>query len=104
MNKYRQGPGSVFEKGSRKVLIWENDGVGTEAHFRCPCGQRSVYVTSPPHTVTVDDDGLVTLDGSVGMRRDDARGDGVANWCHFWLKSGIPEMCGDSRCPGRGAA
>ena len=85
---------------SRNVLFWVNEGVGEEIHFRCPCGERMVYVTSPPHTISFDDEGLLTLVGSVGSRASLHLSDGKPNWCHFWLKNGIPKMCFDTRCPG----
>ena len=67
--------------------------------FKCPCGERQVYVASPPHTITFDEGGLLTLDGSVGSHADDSRGRGK-NWCHFHIKGGEAKMCEDAQCPG----
>ena len=67
--------------------------------FKCPCGERDVYVSQPPHTIDFDDDELMTLDGSVGSRVDDSR-DRAANWCHFWIRGGEHEMASDAQCPG----
>ena len=89
------------------VLAWENRAVV----FLCPCGGREVYVTSPPHTISFPDNQL-HLDGSVGSRpiagekdfrlvHGEALHNLPANWCHFFVKDGVYEMCGDAQCPGR---
>ena len=96
---YRRAPSVDMERPlteSGPVLAWDdyNDGA---VIFLCPCGSREVYVTSPPHTITFDDDLRLTLDGSVGGAGR-WRGD---NLCHFWLKGGEVEMCDDAKCPGR---
>lgn len=77
-----------------KVIPW-NKGVV----FRCPCNERQVYIASPPHDITFDDHGLLTLNPSVGSK-EKAGWDRPKNWCHFWIKSGTPEMCTDAGCPG----
>ena len=85
-----------LESGTRGVVA-DNPGHIT---FRCPCDLREVTVTSPPHTITLEDYGgklLLTLDGSVGM---EAQGQLPTNWCHFHIKQGVPAMCGDAQCPG----
>ena len=76
------------------VIAWA-DGI----IFRCPCDQRQVYVASPPHTISFDSHGYLTLDGSVGSHEDQSRGQ-KPNWCHFWIKNGNTEMCSDTACPG----
>ena len=93
--KYRRGSGQVLGKGSRKVLE-----LGNNVYFRCPCDERTVYITSPPHTITFEDDGTLTLDGSVGSHEDKGKGR-PSNWCHFNVKSGEVEMHSDSICPGQ---
>ena len=74
------------------VVEWD-DGVV----FRCPCGERQVYVRSPLHPISFDPDGALTIDGSIGSN---ARGDHGTNWCHFYVCNGVAEMCGDAMCPG----
>ena len=77
-----------------EVMPW-SDGVV----FLCPCGERQCYVSSPPHTITFDAEGVLTLDGSVGSRADESR-DRAENWCHFHIKQGVPTMCSVVQCPG----
>ena len=80
--------------GARVVVPW-GDGI----MFRCPCDERQVYVTSPPHKITFDSEGVLTLDGSCGYRaREDLKR--PQNWCHFFIKDGTPEMCSDAQCTG----
>lgn len=67
--------------------------------FLCPCGERVVYVTSPPHTIEFSEDELLTLDGSVGSRERPDLGR-PPNWCHFFVRNGVPDICGDALCPG----
>lgn len=94
--KYRKVPTDTPGPGSREVMEW-SDGVV----FMCPCGERQAYVASPPHTITFDSDGVLTLDPSCGYR---AKPDlnRPQNWCHFYIKDGHPEMCDDAQCPGAG--
>ena len=78
------------------------DWTGGERHkaviFGCPCGEREVYVTSPPHSrIDFDAEGRLTIEASCGYR---AKGDRPQNWCHFFMTRGRVEMCGDSQCPG----
>ena len=80
------------------MVPW-NDGVV----FRCPCDERQIYVASPPHTITFDDDGRLTLNGSVGSKEIRGPGGRPSNWCHFWVWGGTPEMCSDAQCPGGSA-
>ena len=77
------------------VLFWD-EGDHTSVHFTCPCGDREVYVMSPPHTIEFDAEGRLALDGSVGGSGR-WKGD---NLCHFLLKGGEVEMCDDAKCPG----
>ena len=69
--------------------------------FRCPCGERDIYVAQPPHTITFDEQDRLTLVGSVGSHEhpnhDPPR---PQNWCHFHLKDGAAKMCADAKCPG----
>ena len=78
------------------VLHWTEKN-GEAVIFVCPCGEREVYCTSPPHGIQFDEQGILTLNGSCGYR---AREERPANWCHFFVKNGQYEMCGDARCPG----
>lgn len=83
---------------------------GDGVAFMCPCGSRQVYVASPPHGISFDDDGRLTLHGSVGSHErlrlaaepitDSAWRDRPANWCHFWIRDGAAVMCVDAACPG----
>ena len=103
--KYRRLAGDILPPDTRDVLQWQNG-----IHFRCPCGQRRVYVTEPPHEIKFDSDECLTLDESVGshektrLSNEDPAGDEwcqrPAKWCHFWIKAGVPEMCADAKCPG----
>ena len=90
--KYRRTAGGVPRAGSREVLV---DGSGV--HFNCPCGLQRRYASSAIHTITFDDEGLLTLDPSCGYR---ANSEHPANWCHFWLRAGVAEMVADAKCPG----
>lgn len=93
------GPG-ILDTDSRAVYAFEGD---QAIQFRCPCGRRLVYITAPPHGITFDDDGRLTLDGSVGSParaatpRQPARPE---NWCHFGVIAGAPAMYADAQCPG----
>lgn len=86
-----------------------------ELVFCCPCGGREVYVTSPPHEIEFDQDEKLTLNGSVGSRavegphdfrlvHGEVLHDLPASWCHFFVKNGEVEMCGDAQCPGGSGA
>ena len=100
-DRYLENGGSSLKRGSRSVLIAKmvtDFGVV----FRCPCDEREVYVASPPHEISFDEDGALTLDGSVGSRADPSRDRPAKNWCHFHIKAGDPTMCDDSQCPGAG--
>ena len=66
--------------------------------FRCPCDDRDVFVTQPPHTASYDEAGRLTLDGSCGSYQN---GDLPENWCHFSIKGGMVEIHSDSVCPGK---
>ena len=92
--RYQKAPESELGKGSRAVVNF-GDGVV----FRCPCDERQAYCSSPPHTITFGEDGALTLAPSVGYKARPSL-DRPQNWCHFYIKEGIPEMCGDTQCPG----
>ena len=91
--KYTKAQEHDLGKRAGAVVPWDEGVV-----FRCPCDERQVYVASPPHTISFGADGALTLDGSVGMR---AHGDHERNWCHFWIKGGVAEMCADAGCLGK---
>ena len=67
--------------------------------FECPCRERHTYIGSPPHTIEFDAEGILTIGPSIGSKPDPSR-DRKPNWCHFHIKGGVPEMCGDAECPG----
>ena len=99
--KYRRQEGSVIAKESGGVIV---DGAGN-AHFRCPCGKRPVYVTSPPHGIDFDADGHLSLEGSCGYNAygdpEDKENYRPRNWCHFSVSGGLFMMHRDSGCPGK---
>ena len=80
------------------VLYWETD-AGKAVIFSCPCGEREVYVCSPPHEIAFDEAGRLTIKASCGYRERPNLGR-PANWCHFQMTAGKVEMYDDSRCPG----
>lgn len=96
----RNPAAGIMDVESRDVFSFEG---GKAIQFRCPCGRRLVYVTAPPHGITFDDAGHLTLDGSVGSVARPAtplRPARQQNWCHFFIRDGDPEMCDDAQCPG----
>ena len=92
--KYKKGVESELQTGSRTVVSW-NEGVV----FRCPCDERQVYISSKIHSISFDEEGLLTLNGSCGYNEKKSL-KRKQNWCHFFIKNGEIEMCGDSECPG----
>ena len=103
MSRYRASADGVLRRGSRDVVAW-CDEIHSGAHFRCPCDQRVLNVRQPPHGIEFSAEGLLTLTGSCGSRADVARGilkGKPANWCHFWIKNGVPEVASDAQCPGK---
>ena len=95
MARYRKALEDDLENGILGAVVTLSDGI----LFRCPCNERQVYVTSPPHVISFSPDGLLTLAGSVGYRENEAL-ERPANWCHFNVKDGAVEMHADSKCPG----
>lgn len=94
--RYHRLEGRVLLEG-KGVLHWMQ-GDREAIEFRCPCGARRVYVTSPPHKIEFGDgDTLKSLGGSCGYR---ARNNRPANWCHFTITDGVAEMHSDAKCPG----
>ena len=80
------------------VGIFEDLKPGDVLGFRCPCRQRVVFITSPPHKWSFDQvNGDLTIEGSVGYHK---RHDKPRNWCHFRIKDGEFTMCDDAVCPG----
>ena len=96
--------------GESKVVVPWKDGTKEGIVFRCPCGKRLVYVTSPPHTIDFDKTGLLTIKGSVGSRKGlqliqhPKDFEAPENWCHFAISNGYVTMYDDSGCPGRDMA
>lgn len=79
--------------GSGAVVEWSRGVV-----FRCPCDERHVYVTSPPHEISFREDGvLASLGVSCGYNAREGR---PQNWCHFTITDGVAKMHNDSKCPG----
>ena len=97
MVRYRRITGQILEKGSRDVVVVPRHGQSTAVYFRCPCDRRPVYIESPPHEITFDGQGTMSLDGSCGYKKNDEH---PQNWCHFFIKGGDVEMCDDAQCPG----
>lgn len=96
---YRKAKSLELLAKSREVFHWDGPD-GEAVQFRCPCGERLVYVKSPPHTIEFWDDGiLASLGGSCGYRVQSEK-NRPANWCHFTITDGIPTIHGDARCPG----
>ena len=61
-------PNVLFERPLKpgEVLDWINE-KNCAVVFGCPCGEREVYVTKPPHSVIeFDADGLLTIKASCG--------------------------------------
>ena len=98
---YRRVPTSKTEpspKGIGPVLHFPwLPGESEAIEFRCPCGERIIYITSPPHGISFDNEERLTLKGSVGARE---RGTLPRNWCHLDMTNGIATMYDDSICPG----
>ena len=101
--RYTRVEGSRLDANPGGVLHWK-PGDGEAVQFRCPCGERLVYVTSPPHTITFREDGmLASLGGSCGTHAEDTAGGRPANWCHFTITDGVAAMHSDAKCPGSDA-
>ena len=93
---YSRVDGRVCTKGTGSVVARENGVL-----FWCPCDFRVVHVSSPPHKISFDGQGRLTLVGSCGFR---AHGKRPEIWCHFSVSGGVATMHGDSQCPGVGGA
>lgn len=100
---YRRGVADGGRLPPGAVVPWGNGFV-----FDCPCGGRTVYVSTSredhgggdPHVVEFDAAGLATIKGSLGYReKSNLRR--PMNWCHFWITGGEFGMYGDALCPGR---
>ena len=99
--RYTRVEGSRLDANPGGVLHWQ-PGDDEAVQFRCPCGERLVYVTSPPHTITFREDGLLaSLGGSCGYKANPKKGR-PANWCHFTITDGVAAMHSDAKCPGQG--
>ena len=96
MKKYRRVEGSTIRREGSGDVVVDTQG---DAHFRCPCDFRQVYVKDPPHGIEFDEGGLLTLNGSCGYNKNEAAGR-PANWCHFSIDNGVPVMYSDAQCPG----
>lgn len=98
---YRVVEGTERPLRTPGIVVHWRDGEAQAVAFSCPCGEREVYVTEQAgHKITVTD-GILDIRGSCGYREDRNLGR-PANWCHFFIKGGRVEMCGDSQCPGAG--
>ena len=97
---YRKTDAEMLEPESRGVWFWDEGVKGQAAQFRCPCGERLVYVTSPPHEIEFYDNGvLASLGGSCGYYENVER-KRPGNWCHFTITDGRAKMHDDAKCPG----
>ena len=99
---YRKIDGDVLPDSGRGVVYFRTHSNREGAvQFWCPCGKRRVYVTSPPHIITFDKDGVLkSLGGSCGYHESRHLGR-PQNWCHFTIKDGkVETMHSDSKCPG----
>lgn len=99
---YRRVPTGRQEKSVKEIgpvlhFPWANG----EVEFRCPCGVRTVFVTPGKHGISFDEDERLTVDGSIAITENGQKMYGVG-YCHFHIKDGEVEMCGDSKCPGAG--
>ena len=65
-----------------------------------PCGERTVYIASPPHGIAFGPYGELTLSGSVGYKAQEKL-KRQQNWCHFDMTGGTATMYPDAECPGR---
>ena len=86
-------PNLIFERPLKpgEVMDWTYD-KDCAVVFGCPCGEREVYVTSPPHhKIRFNDSDLLTIEPSVLSPK---------HGCHFFMHKGRVKMCGDSTCPG----
>ena len=86
-------PNVIFDRPlkPREVLDWIDDN-NCAVVFGCPCGEREVYVTKPPHSaIEFDSEGRLTIHASILSPR---------YGCHFYMREGKVEMCDDSICPG----
>lgn len=100
--RFREMGDGVLDRSSGDVLFWDAGRGGKEIHFGCPCGQRSVNVREQVgHGIEFDEDGLLTIVGSVGSHASEYLRL-PANHCHFFVKQGRIEMCADAGCPGNG--
>ena len=79
------------------VLFWESD-QGSAIVFSCPCGEREVYVKSPPHGIAFDAEERLTIHGSVASTGHSHRSRDIGR-CHFHIADGEASMCDDATCP-----
>ena len=97
MKKYFKATEEDLDNGRPGAVVAWSDGV----LFQCPCDERQVYIASPPHTISFDEIGLLTITRSIGYRANpDLTPPRPANWCHFFITQGLVEMCSDAQCPG----
>ena len=84
----------------RRLYFCEHNHYGRgrrDWRLKCPCGEREGLLLGDRHAVTFDEDGLCTVHPSLGYEATDEH---PANWCHYFIRQGRVEMCGDARCPG----
>ena len=91
--KYRKpAPTGILDVMDREV----HESYKTHRYnFICPCGDRVVSVKCPPHEVTFDERGWMSIKNSCGYSKTKTRPE---NWCHFSIKNGVPIMHEDSQC------
>ena len=83
-----------------EVYDWsDNRGEAYQVAFWCPCGERLVYVSKPPHSVIeFDDDRLLTIKGSIGYKS--RRHSDRPKVCHLQITEGRVTIHDDVTCPG----
>ena len=100
---YRGGLNIKYDRPLKigEVYDWSNNrGEACQVAFWCPCGQRIVYVSKPPHSVIeFDDDGLLTIKGSIGYESR-RHSDRPKVWCHLQITKGRVTIHDDVTCPG----
>ena len=81
----------------RRNLHRNGKKIEEQAYLWCPCGENVFIVNSPPHNISFDEQGLMSLEKSYMF----IKGDNANYICHFLMKKGIASMQSDSTCPGK---
>ena len=105
MIEYRRHDSEDMERPLKPgpVLHWADRMRGDAVIFSCPCGAREIFATTENgHKISFDDEGRLTIRGSLGAHPRPQDGYPEANWCHAYVTDGVFEVLDDSICPGRG--